>query len=76
MVLGGSLNESKGGQAVVNITKAENAELTKWKYRGVLFQLPDREARTAECPKLFQAWAMNGCCSFPLRQGAVFRRRI
>jgi len=54
MVLGGSLNESKGGQAVVNIYEAENPELTKWKYRGVLFQLPDAEARTAECPNFFK----------------------
>lgn len=54
MVLGGSLNESKGGQAVVNIYEAENAELTKWEYRGVLFQLPDAEARTAECPNFFK----------------------
>ena len=54
MVLGGSLNESKGGQAVVNIYEAENGELTKWKYRGVLFQLPDAEARTAECPNFFK----------------------
>lgn len=54
MVLGGSLNESKGGQAVVTIYEAENPELTKWKYRGVLFQLPDAEARTAECPNFFK----------------------
>jgi len=54
MVLGGSLNESKGGQAVVTIYEAENRELTQWKYRGVLFQLPDAEARTAECPNFFK----------------------
>src|SRR5207244_12454374 len=33
MVTGGSLNQSKGGQAVVNIYEAENVELTKWQYR-------------------------------------------
>ena len=54
MVLGGSLNESKGGQAVVNIYEAENAALTQWTYRGVLFQIPDAEARTAECPNFFK----------------------
>jgi len=53
MVLGGSLNQSKGGQAVVNIYEAENAELTKWKYRGVMFHHPDRDARTSECPNFF-----------------------
>jgi hypothetical protein len=52
MVVGGSLNESKGGQAVVNIYEAENAALTRWKYRGVLFQLPDASS-----------WAMSGFCS-------------
>ena len=54
VVLGGSLNQSKGGQAVVNIYEAENAGLTKWKYRGVLFRLPDPEVRTAECPNFFK----------------------
>jgi beta-fructofuranosidase len=54
MVLGGSLNESKGGQAVVTIYEAESAALTRWKYRGVLFQLPDAGARTAECPNFFK----------------------
>lgn len=54
MVLGGSLNQSKGGQAVVNIYEAENPELTKWKYRGVLFQLTDPASRTSECPNFFQ----------------------
>jgi beta-fructofuranosidase len=54
MVLGGSLNQSKGGQAVVNIYEAENVELTKWKYRGVMFRHPDPEARTSECPNFFQ----------------------
>jgi beta-fructofuranosidase len=54
MVLGGNLNKRQGGQAVVNIYEAENAELTKWKYRGVLFQHPDREVTSAECPNFFQ----------------------
>jgi len=35
MVLGGNLNEAKGGQAVVNIYQAENPELTKWPSPGV-----------------------------------------
>jgi beta-fructofuranosidase len=54
MVLGGSLNQSKGGKAVVNIYEAENAGLTKWNYRGVLFHHPDPEARTSECPNFFK----------------------
>jgi beta-fructofuranosidase len=54
MVTGGNLNEAKGGQAVVNIYEAQNRNLTEWKYRGVLFQIPDPEARTAECPNFFK----------------------
>ena len=52
LVTGGNLNRARGGQAVVNIYEAENAELTKWKYRGVLFHLP--EGATAECPNFFK----------------------
>ena len=54
LVAGGNLNQAKGGEAVVNIYEAENAALTKWKYRGVLFQDSDLEAKTAECPNFFQ----------------------
>jgi len=46
---------------VVNIYEAENTELTKWNYRGVLFQHPDPEVRTAECPNFFKlgdAWVL------------------
>jgi len=54
LVTGGNLNKAKGGQAVVNIYEAENTELTKWKYRGVLFQHPDPKAATVECPNFFK----------------------
>jgi beta-fructofuranosidase len=54
MVTGGNLNQAKGGQAAVNVYEAENSALTQWKYRGVLFQLPDSAARTAECPNFFK----------------------
>jgi beta-fructofuranosidase len=54
LVTGGNLNETKGGQAVVNIYEAQNPGFTEWKYRGVLFQLPDPKARTAECPNFFR----------------------
>jgi beta-fructofuranosidase len=54
LVTGGNLNEAQGGQAVVNIYEAENSGLTQWRYRGVLFQIPDAQARTAECPNFFQ----------------------
>lgn len=54
LVTGGNLNQAGGGQAVVNIYEAENLALTQWKYRGVLFQIPDPAARTAECPNFFK----------------------
>jgi beta-fructofuranosidase len=54
LVTGGNLNETKGGQAAVNIYEAQNAALTQWKYRGVLFLIPDPAARTAECPNFFK----------------------
>jgi beta-fructofuranosidase len=54
MVAGGNLNQGKGGQAVVNIYEAESSDLTQWKYRGVLFELRDPRAATAECPNFFK----------------------
>jgi len=54
LVTGGNLNETKGGQAVVNIYEAAKPDLTEWKYRGVLFQILDPRARTVECPNFFQ----------------------
>jgi beta-fructofuranosidase len=53
LVLGGNLNGSKGGQAVVNVYRAEDEELTKWKYLGVLFRHPDPAVKNIECPLFF-----------------------
>ena len=50
LVTGGHL--AKAGQAAVNVYEAQDPGLTRWKYRGVLFQVPD--APTAECPNFFQ----------------------
>lgn len=50
LALGG--HTKKAGDAVVNIYEAQNAGLTDWKYRGVLFHIPD--APTAECPNFFK----------------------
>ncbi len=52
LVAGGNLNQAHGGEGVVNIYQALNPELTKWKYRGILFHLP-KDAPTAECPNFF-----------------------
>ncbi len=54
MVLGGNLNASKGGQAVVLVYRAEDAELTRWAYRGVLFTHPDKAVKNIECPLFFK----------------------
>jgi sucrose-6-phosphate hydrolase SacC (GH32 family) len=53
MVLGGNLNAGKGGQGVVNVYRAENDELTRWKYVGVLFRHPDAGVNNVECPLFF-----------------------
>lgn len=50
LVAGGHLARER--QAAVNIYEAQNPELTQWKYRGPLFQIPD--APTVECPNFFQ----------------------
>jgi beta-fructofuranosidase len=50
LVLGGHL--AKNGQAAVNIYEAKDSELTRWEYRGVLFEITD--APTAECPNFFK----------------------
>lgn len=52
LVTGGNLNKAQGGQATINIYEAQNPELTQWKYRGILFMLP--EGRDAECPNFFK----------------------
>lgn len=54
MVHGGNLNQARGGQAVVSLFEAGNAELTQWKYRGILFQHPDPKVVNIECPLFFK----------------------
>ncbi len=53
LVLGGNLNASKGGEAVVNVYRAEKDDLTEWKYLGVLFRHPDKGVANVECPLFF-----------------------
>lgn len=50
LVTGGHLARER--HAAVSIYEAEDTRLTKWKYRGPLFELPD--APTVECPNFFQ----------------------
>lgn len=53
LVAGGNLNASKGGQAVVNVYRADNDDLTRWTYLGVLFHHPDAAVKNIECPLFF-----------------------
>ena len=54
MVCGGNLNHAQGGAAVVTLYRAENPELTRWKYTGVLFTHPDASVKNIECPNFFK----------------------
>jgi beta-fructofuranosidase len=54
MVLGGNLNDRKGGQAIVTIYRAQNEQLTQWEYLGILFRHPDPRVVNIECPNFFE----------------------
>ena len=54
MILGGNLNKRQGGQAVVNLYRAENGLLTRWTHLGVLFTHPSPQVVNIECPNLFR----------------------
>lgn len=54
MVLGGNLNRAQGGKAVVAIYQAENRELSRWRYLGILFTHPDAAVTNIECPNFFK----------------------
>ncbi|MFO1499551.1 MAG: glycoside hydrolase family 32 protein [Verrucomicrobiota bacterium] len=61
MVLGGNLNARKGGEAVVNLYRADNQALTQWTYLGVLFTHPNPGIVNLECPNFFKlgdAWVL------------------
>ncbi len=51
MVHGGNLNQAKGGQACVSLYEATNDELTKWKFKSILFT--DTNSANIECPNFF-----------------------
>lgn len=54
MVLGGKLDQTQGGHAVVTLYEAEDEELTHWRYRGILFRHPNKKLRSLECPNFFR----------------------
>ena len=53
MVCGGNLQPS-GGRAAVQLYEAAGPDLTRWKYRGPVFEYRDRDVYNIECPNLFR----------------------
>jgi len=53
LVLGGNLNDRKGGEAIVALYRGENSELTRWKFLGILFKNHDENIVNHECPNFF-----------------------
>jgi beta-fructofuranosidase len=54
LVCGGNLNHGQGGKAVVNLYEAQDRDLTRWQYLGVLFTHPDPKVPNIECPNFFK----------------------
>jgi len=54
MVLGGNLNNSRGGGGVTLLYRAANADMTRWEYLGVLHRYHDLQIWNVECPNFFR----------------------
>ena len=54
MLTGGKLDGKDGGHASVLIYEADNKELTRWMYKGILFRHPRQEVESIEDPNFFQ----------------------
>jgi|SRR5581483_3286670 len=55
MVCGGNLNAGRqGGAGAVQLYEALTGDLTRWKYRSVLFEYRDADVFDVECPNLFR----------------------
>ena len=54
MVLGGNLNNGRGGGGCVLLYRATTPDLTKWNYLGVIFRYRDLRIYNVECPNLFR----------------------
>lgn len=52
LILGGKEDAAQGGKAAVLLYEAENKAFTRWKYKGVLFEYPDKNLRSCECPNI------------------------
>lgn len=54
MVCGGNVNGGRGGGGAVFLYTAANADLTDWRYLGIVYQQRDRQYFNIECPNLFR----------------------
>ena len=54
MVLGGNLNNGRGGGGCVLLYRATTSDLTKWDFLGVIFRYGDLRIYNVECPNLFR----------------------
>lgn len=52
LLLGARRLRDGKGDAVVALYEAQNADYTRWAYRGVIFSLGDRQVPSCECPNL------------------------
>lgn len=53
MVCGGNINDGRGGGGAVFLYKAATADLTEWRFVGVVYQQRDKQYSNIECPNLF-----------------------
>jgi len=54
MVCGGNSGRRMPGSGQVHLYRAENEDLTRWRYLGPVFEYRDREIANIECPNLFK----------------------
>lgn len=54
MVLGGNLNNSRGGGGVTLLYRAVTDQMTRWDYLGILHRYHDRQIWNIECPNFFK----------------------
>jgi beta-fructofuranosidase len=55
MVCGGNVSRAReGGAAQVQLYRAENDEMSRWRHLGAVFEYRDRETHNIECPNLFK----------------------
>ena len=61
MVCGGNVNNGRGGGGAVLLYKAANAELTDWRFVGVVYRSATARSTTSSARTCFRS-AASGCC--------------